>query len=251
VTKMPPQVDKILTGSRGGQNVTKVGYPVGSLHGLINLGLFNTENVNNPNLHGWFDAPKVPGTKIYKDTNGDGIVNLNDMVVIGNPHPKIIFGFNNQFSYRNISLSVLLSGMLGYQVMRRYFDVLLNTVARYNVSTLELHRWKSPQDPGNGFVPRAAVNNGAREWSNTWLSPGGHLWVKNVRLSYQLPEKIVQSIGLKKLGFYTSINNVALFTNYDGFNPEVSSSTNPLNMGIDSFVYPLSRLYTFGINFTF
>jgi hypothetical protein len=249
VIKMPEQIPKIFSGARTGTNITEVGEPVGSLYGFIALGLFNKENIDNPNLHKYVTKDRVLGAPIFKDINGDGVVNLEDKTVIGNPHPKITFGFSNQFSYKNISLSVLLSGMLGYQILRRYLDVLTNVQGRYNVSTLELHRWKSPSDPGAGFL--ASVPQQARLWKSSWLSPGGHMWVQNVTLGYDLPQHVLQPAGIKKLNLYVSINNLALLTNYAGFNPEVGSSESPLTAGIDTFIYPLSRLYTFGVNITF
>lgn len=251
VTKMPKQIEQIKAGGRGGTNITKEGYPVGSLYGAIRLGIFSKETINNPKWHPWQDAPKVIGTNAYKDLNGDGIVNFNDFTDIGSPHPTAIFGFSNQFSYKNFSLSVLFTGMFGYEVLQQYYDVVLNTVARYNVSTLELHRWKSPQEPGNGLAPRSEVNNGARQWMDDWLSPGGHVWIKNVRLNYNLPGNIVQTLGIQDMGFYVNINNLFRFDNYAGLNPEGSSSRNPLSSGRDTYVYPLSRLYTIGVKLTF
>lgn len=251
VTKMPEQIDKILTGGRGGMNVTKEGEEVGSLHGFIRLGLFSEETIDDPNLYGWRGRDKILGTNIFKDTNGDGFIDRSDMTVIGDPHPDVTFGFSNQFSYQNISLSFLLTGMLGYEVLQQYHDVDLNTVARYNVSKLELDRWRSPEQPGDGFAPRSEVNTGAREWMDDWLAPGDHLWVKNIRIAYNLPEHVVQSVGVKGLRLYISADNVARIDNYPGFNPEVSSSNDPLSSGRDSYVYPLSRQFTLGANFSF
>src|SRR5699024_9350755 len=62
VTKMPRQIDKILTGGRGGMNVTREGEEVGSLHGFIRLGLFDEETIEDPNLYGWRDEGKILGT---------------------------------------------------------------------------------------------------------------------------------------------------------------------------------------------
>lgn len=252
VTKMPDQIDKILVGSRGGTNVTMVGEEVGALYGLVRLGMFDETTVNDPNLYGFMGADKIPGTNIFKDLNGDGVLDRNnDMTVIGSPHPDVIFGFNNQFSWKNLSFSFLLTGMLGYEIMPTVRDVDFNQVARYNVNKLVINRWKSPENPGDGIVPRSEVNPGSREWMDDWLEPGDHLWIKNIRLSYNLPSRWIDPIGVKQLRFYLSVNNVARFDNYSGFNPEVGSTGNPLAPGLDDYVYPLSRFYTLGAQLTF
>ncbi len=174
----------------------------------------------------------------------------NDMTVIGSPHPDVIFGFNNQFSWKDLSFSFLLTGMVGYEIMPTVRDVDFNQVARYNVNKLVIDRWKSPEDPGNGIVPRSEVNPGSREWMDGWLEPGDHLWIKNVKLSYSLPSNLVQSLRITNLRLYLSINNLARFDNYSGFNPEVGSGGTSLALGLDDYVYPLSRFYTIGANLT-
>src|SRR5690606_32375988 len=132
---------------------------------LVRLGMFDETTVNDPNLYGFMGADKIPGTNIFKDLNGDGVLDRNnDMTVIGSPHPDVIFGFNNQFSWKNLSFSFLLTGMLGYEIMPTVRDVDFNQVARYNVNKLVINRWKSPENPGDGIVPRSEVNPGSREW---------------------------------------------------------------------------------------
>ncbi|MFH5832175.1 SusC/RagA family TonB-linked outer membrane protein [Halalkalibaculum sp. DA3122] len=252
VTKMPAQIDRLRFGGRGGTNVVQVGDEVGALWGLVRVGLFNEETANDPNTANFAGLPKVPGTNHYKDLNGDGVIDrTNDMTVIGDPTPDVILGFNNQLSYRNFSFSVLLSSMLGYQIMPTIRDVDLNQVARWNVSTLVLDRWQSPENPGNGFVPRSEVNANSREWMDDWLEPGDHLWIKNIKLSYSLPSQISQKIGTSQVRFIFTIDNVARFDNYSGFNPEVSASSDPVQPGIDSYVNPLARSYSLGINLKF
>ena len=251
VTKMPEQIDRILAGGRGGRNITVVGEEVGAFHGFDRIGIFDEETINNPNYYGWRGADPILGTNIFRDTNGDGFIDRDDMTVIGSPHPDVTLGFSNRLSYKGMSASILLTGMFGYQILPTLRDVDLNQVARWNVNKAVLGRWKSPDDPGDGFVPRSEVNPGSREWMDDWLEPGDHLWIKNVRLSYSLPNNIVGSLGgTKDVRLYVSIDNVARFDKYSGFNPEVGSG-NPLTPGWDDYVYPVSRTYTIGTNIRF
>jgi TonB-linked SusC/RagA family outer membrane protein len=253
VTHMPEQIDRIISGPLRGTNITTVGEEVGAFYGFVRLGLFDEETIDDPNLYGWQGDQKILGTNIFKDINGDGHIDYEDQIVIGSPHPDIIFGFNNQFTFKNISLSFLATGMLGYDIMRASNGVFYNNAARWNVSKELLNRWKSPEHPGNGQVPRTEYNLGNREGMDDWLEPGDHLWIKNVNLSYSLPDRLLQSIGkINGLRIYFTVKNLARFDKYSGFNPEVSQSGgNPLSIGVDNFVYPISRSYSLGVDLNF
>jgi TonB-dependent starch-binding outer membrane protein SusC len=250
VTHMPDQIQRIIVGSRTGTNITMVGEEVGAFYGFIRLGLFDEETANDPNTAVLeVLGEKIPGTNMFKDLTGNGIVNQDDKTVTGSPHPDVILGFNNEFAYRNFSLSILITSMLGYEIYPHIRDVDLNQGGRFNNHKWVLDRWKSPEEPGNGFVPRSEVSG--RQNMDDWLEPGDHLWIKNIRFSYSLPAEIVQSLGLNQVRFIFTADNVARFDNYSGMNPEVSSFTSPLRPGIDDYVNPISRAYSLGINLSF
>ncbi|MDX1638719.1 MAG: TonB-dependent receptor [Balneolaceae bacterium] len=251
VTNLPEQIDRITLGGRGGTNVIMEGEELGALWGLIRDGLFTVEEANDPNATTFPDIDAIPGTNNFRDLNGDGIIDrTNDMTVIGDPTPDIILGFNNEFSYKNFSLSVLLTSMLGYKIMPTIRDVDMNTVRRWNVSKRVLDRWKSPENPGSGFAPRSEVNSHSREWMDDWLEPGDHLWIKNVRVGYNIPADLATRIGVSQLRVTLTIDNLARIDNYSGFNPEVSTTDDPARPGIDDYVNPLSRAFSLGINLT-
>lgn len=246
VTSMPSQITKIIAGF----NITEVGRPVGSLYGYQIDGIFNAqEQLSDPKLVGWPGA-KALGAYVYRDMTGDGKIDAADQTEIGNPHPKTVFGFNNVFTYRNFSLSVLATGAFGYQILPEINEVLYNEKQRWNVSTRFLNRWRSPEDPGDGLIP-AVFYAGQHSASNIWVENGDHVWIKNITLGYSIPEKWIQRTKvISSLRFYVSLQNVAKFTNYTGWNPEVSyyGGDNPATFGVDNFSYPLSRTYTFGVS---
>lgn len=248
VTYLPEEISQIIST----WNITQVGLPVGSLRGYVIDGIFNTqEQLNDPNLHGWPGAKQL-GAYIYRDVDGDGSISGLDRDHIGNPHPKTILGFNNVFNYKNFSLSILTTGgAFGYQIIPQLNEVLYNEKGRWNVSTEFLNRWRSVEDPGDGLIP-AIHYPGQHAASNLWLEDGDHIWIKNVSMGYQVPVSALDNVFISSLRFNFSIQNLAKFTSYSGWNPQVSNfGNNPQRLGVDDFSYPINRTYTLGVNINF
>src|SRR5699024_5221883 len=153
------------------------------------------KQLNNPNLFGWQPSAKAPGAFIFKDINGDGKIDAQDRTIIGNPHPNLIFGFDNVFKYKNLSLSILLTGAFGYQIGSRRLGWLYNEKGRWNVSTKFLHRWRSFDDPGNGIIP-AIFYSGQHAFNNVLVESGNHIWVKNITLGYTIPHHLLNQLKL-------------------------------------------------------
>lgn len=247
VTYLPEEISQIIST----WNITQVGLPVGSLRGYVIDGIFNTQaQLDDPNLFGWAGAKEL-GAYIYRDIDGDGSISGLDRDHIGNPHPKVILGFNNVFNYKNLSLSILTTGAFGYQIIPQLNEVLYNEKGRWNVSTEFLNRWKSTDDPGNGLIP-AIHYPGQHAASNLWLEDGDHIWIKNVSFGYQVPDSALDNIFISSLRFNFSVQNLAKFTKYSGWNPQVSNfGNNPQRLGVDDFSYPINRTYTLGVNINF
>jgi len=247
VTSMPEQITRII----GNDNVTQVGSPVGSIYGWQIDGIFNTRaQLDDPNLYGYPGA-KDFGGYIYRDVNEDGIINAQDETILGNPHPRTVLGFNNQFAYKNISISVLMTGSFGYQIMNSLYQATYNEVGRWNVDEAFLTRWKSPEDPGAGRIP-AIYFPGQHFGSNVYVEKGDHLWIKNVTLGYTLPATLLdQTEFISNVRFSLSAQNLFRFTKYTGFNPEVSQNGGtPTGIGVDNFAYPVPRTITIGASIT-
>lgn len=247
VTYMPEEISKITARN----NVTQVGYAVGSLYGYVIDGIYNTqEQLDDPNLYAWPNAKKL-GAYIYRDVNEDGKIDGSDKDVLGNPHPKIQLGFNNVFNYKDFSLSILATGAFGYDILPQGNEVLYNEKGRWNVSTQFLERW-TPDDPGAGLVP-AIFYPGQHAASSLWIESGNHIWIKNVTLGYNVPKTILNKTKvIAGLRLYCSVQNALKITNYSGPNPQVSrNGSNPQQLGVDEFSYPVNRTVSFGANIKF
>ena len=244
VTYIPPQISKITST----YNVTQVGDPVGALYGYKIDGIFNTQKqLDDPKLAAWTGARGL-GAFIFEDINGDGEIDARDKTVIGNPHPRLVLGLNNVLTYKNLTLSVLATGAFGFKILPEKNEWLYNEKGRWNVSTEFLHGWKSQDDPGKGIIP-AIYYPGQHTASSAWIESGNYVWIKNVTLGYKIPSLLLNKTKIiSDLRVYLSVRNALRFTNYTGWNPEVSTygGTNAQTFGVDNFSYPIARTYTIG-----
>jgi hypothetical protein len=88
---------------------------------------------------------------------------------------------------------------------------------------------------------------------NSWaVEDGSFLRISNVTLGYNLSPGILQKFKLKKFRVYATANNLAVFTNYSGYDPDVNTRrATPITPGVDYSAYPRSRAYIVGVNLTF
>ena len=116
-----------------------------------------------------------------------------------------------------------------------------------------LNRWKSEDNPGSGMnVLANRVSKGQNCTTSTWhVEDGAYLRSKNISLGYTLAENWLKKVYLKSARVYCSIQNPFTFTNYEGYNPEVSNRSAATTNGEDYGVYPLARTTSIGVNLTF
>jgi hypothetical protein len=255
VLKLGPEGAPIISTN----HITQIGQPMGMFYGYINDGVF----MNQAEL----DAGPIwaPGTSDrshvgdvrFKDVDGpdgvpDGVVNTYDMTIMGSPYPKIYYGMTNSFAYKNFELSFSLTGSYGNKVFNTS-DNQLYTRARYKQYADVKDYWKSEADPGDGISPRPnnLPTGGVRQKSSRYLDDGSYLKINNINLGYTFPNKIVSQLRLSGLRVYATSTNPFIFTKYRDFNPEVSSSTNPLTPGQMNYNYPIAKNLIFGINISF
>lgn len=255
VLKLGPEGDPILSaGAAGNRHITMIGHEIGSYYGYVVEGVYqNQAEIDNAPVDLMAPAPR-PGDFKFKDVNGDGVIDASDRTITGSYHPDFTYGITNRFSYKNFDLSVFLQGVQGRQVLNLTARHLLNGEANFNSYAALNDRWISESEPGNGEHPRADRNSNAHGNNNRESSyqvqDGSYLKIKNVNLGYTLPQdKFGKYVSRARV--YVSASNLAIFTKYIGFNPEVSLQTNSLTPGEDYGAYPLSRTIQFGIDLSF
>lgn len=219
------------------------GLPINVFYGYVTDGLFQTrEEVAG---HAFQEASTAPGDIRFRDLNNDGVINENDRTVIGNPNPNWLFSMVNNFSWKGLELSVYLQGVSGNDIFNANDITNEGMASAHNQTTSTRYRWH-----GYGTstkMPRAVFgdpNHNARI-SDRFVEDGSYLRIKNIMLSYTLPERWMRKISIKNARIYFSCENVATFTKYSGFDPEVAIN------GIDDNRYPISRTFNVGLNFNF
>lgn len=183
------------------------------------------------------------GNLVYDDINGDKAITADDRTKIGDPNPDFIAGITNNFSFKNIDLSVFLHSIYGNDVFNGTLIYLESGSGEDNQTTNMVNRWKKPGDITD--YPKV----GDTYKSSRFIENGSFLRIKNITLGYTLPKNTAKKIRLKSARFYISGQNLYTFTPYTGMDPEVNYySVDNIVMGTDFFTYPQSRTFLFGIN---
>ena len=251
VLALGPTGDAIRSGSGVGEtNITVLGEPLGNFYGYQQIGVFRNQAELDAFPH---FADSRPGDVKFADINNDGVINANDRTLIGNNQPDFIYGINNTITYGGFDLSVSAQGVQGGQILNLSRRFIENLEGNQNQLTTVLDRWQSPEQPGNGIVPRANTrstgNNNAI--SSRWIESASYFRIRNITLGYRLPSSLSERIKIQNARIYAGVQNAFTFTKYLGYNPEVSGYENALTGGVDYGSYPLARTYTVGLNFSF
>jgi len=228
------------------------GKPFSQFYGWVTDGIFQTEEEVLQSL-GSQPAAR-PGDYKFVDINKDGVIDPDDRTIIGSALPDLIYGLNNQISYKNFELSIFLQGVYGGDIFNVNKQALATLGGTANQLKAAVNRWRSPENPGDGFYSRANYNdyNMNSRFSDRWIEDGSYLRVKNLTFAYNFSPKLLRHLGLKSTRLYVQGNNLFTITNYSGFDPEVSfSNGDPLMQGLDWSVYPISKTYTVGVNLSF
>jgi TonB-linked SusC/RagA family outer membrane protein len=233
-----------------GSSITRAGAPLGAFYGYKVAGIFqNDDEVANAPTQ---EPGTRPGDLRFVDTNGDGKINDDDRVIIGNPNPTAIAGVTNNFSFKGLELSVFFQGSFGNDIYNQNRTVTEGMNNALNQTTRVLDRW-TPNNP-NTDVPRAVLGDPSNNnrFSDRFLEDGSYVRLKNVTLAYNFPTTLVQRAKLSNLRLYVTGQNLITWTDYSGYDPEVSADPfSTTSIGRDFGVYPQARTYTVGLNATF
>ena len=277
--------------------IVRVGDPIGLVYGWMSDGYYTTadfesydaatnkyilkEGVPTTALLGGRIGIR-PGTMKLKDLNGDGVVDTNDITVIGDTNPKFQGGFGFNGTVYDFDYNVNFTYKVGNDI---YNANKIQTSSRYRAGSYPNMRNDMNQansysymNPETGqlltsledlaYWNEGGNGNGAKAmWSpfstgdavvvpTDWaLDDASFLRLQSVTIGYTLPSKLTKKFGVQRLRAYVTGSNLFVITNYPGYDPEVSSyvrnsSWSGLTPGIDFSSYPKSRAWTFGVNVT-
>lgn len=194
-------------------------------------------------------APR-PGDIKFKDLNSDGKIDDNDKIVISNSNPKHYGGFSNNFTYKNLDLSVLFNWSYGNEVLNLGRSRLEGGQSPFGnlTETYWTNRWLV-ENPSNEY-PRLS-GQGKLDVSSYYTEDASFLRLRNVTLGYNLNNvSVLKKAGISGLRMYVTGVNLYTWTNYSGFDPEINSYS-ALLPGVDNISYPRERSFIFGLNIKF
>ena len=215
----------------------------------------NSWEVNND---GEGNKTMLPGDLIYKDINGDQVINNYDVRPIGYPrntNPILNFGFTLSGQYKNFDLKMDFSGAAMYSYnqgweMRWPYQNTGNLLKQFYED-----RWhrEDPFDLNSKWIPskypalryNTGWHSNYNKNSTFWLTNAHYLRLRTLEVGYSLPQRVITKIGMDKVRFYINTYNLISFDNLKklGVEPEV--------MEENGLQYPQNRLVNIGVNLSF
>lgn len=168
--------------------------------------------------------------------------------------PKFTGGFSNNLSYKAFTFSAFFNFVYGnwvYNDSRFFFDS-DGLYESYNAMVLRdgWNRWEKPGDIATHPRPNAGGNKDSNQPSSRFLEDGSYVRLRNIRLGYALPARLLGKSGTSRISVFISGDNLWTGTKFSGPDPEVSLTQVGLSSGVSSLRYPISKKYLVGINFS-
>ena len=233
----------------GGDQRLIPGQPMGVYFGYVCDGIFQDkiEVANHAT-----QAGAAPGRLIYRDINGNGVIDDNDRCIIGDPNPDLSMGINLAFKYKAFALDMFFAGDFGFEIQnhmkRQLYSMNYGNLATNRGADI-LNAW-TPTNTNTGSPALSLTDdNNESRFSTYYVEDGSYMKMKYLKLSYSLPRNIIGKIGASNLDVYGQVENVFTITGYSGLDPELL----PGEYGacIDNGAYPRPRTFTVGLNLQF
>ncbi|MCQ4035041.1 SusC/RagA family TonB-linked outer membrane protein [Kaistella montana] len=220
----------------------QAGEAVGSYYGYQVAGVFQTDaeaaaSGQTDAKAGWFK---------FADLDGNGIIDVRDKTFLGSPIPDGTYGFGFTLNVHSIDFAIDFQGVFGNEIYN------YNREQRYGNESWDLdmynNRWH-----GEGTSNTNAMitsNQSVILPSSFYVEDGSYFRIRNIQIGYNLPKNVAEALSVKKLRLYLSAQNPWTSFKYNGFSPEILN-TDRVQMGIDNNIYPISAIYTMGMNLTF
>ena len=233
-----------------GAYATYVGEEVGKFYGWVYEGIARTQaDLDN---HALQPGANV-GDCLYKDVNGDGVIDAQDQTVLGSGLPKISFGLSAHLEYKNFDLSISTFGALNYHVSDDIYNSLNSCYGYGNkeVGMLSANQWEGGTYTSN--VPRTyAANNATLAWNDLFserkIQNAAYWKIANVELGYNFPDKWFGGY-VSGVRAYVSAQNLYTFTGYHGYNVDYAGGT--FTPGYNFCSFPTPRTFMGGILLSF
>ncbi len=235
------------------------GEPINSFFGHEFGGIYQEEEFDtNGNLingldYTWFGRGNPrPGDIKFTDQNNDEVINEDDMVVIGNPNPEWLYGFNLDLEYKGWDFSMLFQGTgTAKSLINRY----TGNFGHSGLREYWLNGWTAENRSNTIpaiFVDREGFSGGTIDakgglaQTSNWIIDRQYLRLKNIVIGYSLPNKLLDRYSIDRLRIYVSGQNLWTNSNLDDMDPERNAFANHF-----AGTMPQSRVITLGLNINF
>ncbi|MBC7888483.1 MAG: TonB-dependent receptor [Ferruginibacter sp.] len=265
-----------------------VGRTIGLMYGYVTDGMYTVEDFDSydpvartyklkagvpmGNLGG---ISLRPGVLKLKDLNNDGKITAeDDRTIIGNALPKATGGFGLNTTYKNFDLSAFFNWVYGneiYNTGKISFNMNYRTTYGNMLNTMNYDsRFHYINEAGalvTDLKELAALNPDPKIWTPFSMGPqapwfhswavedGSFLRLNTLSVGYSLPKHLIKNVFMTNARIYATVYNAFVWTNYSGYDPEVSTTRNSgysqLTPGVDYSAFPKSRNYTVGVNVNF
>jgi TonB-linked SusC/RagA family outer membrane protein len=225
--------------------IVKPGESLGSIYGYNFLGIWQQDEAAEALKFG-----NVPGDSKYEDLDGNNIIDGGDQKIIGKGLPDFTWGLNNSFAYKNFDLNIMIEGVQGRDIINLGYAGAGVAVGDARAITLEDAKNTWTESNTNTIWPKVGSSSNTDHInSSKWLQNGSYVKLRNISLAYSIPK---EKLKVGDLRIVLSGQNLITFTDYKGFDPEVSSTgKSDIDQGLDLGSYPTAKSYTLGLTLNF
>lgn len=226
--------------------INKDGLPYNSFYLWDWIGIFqNQEEITKSARH---PTGTKPGDLKFRDVNNDGIINSDDRVIFDGAYPKYNYSFNLNLGYKNFDFSAFIYGVEGQkQYVQRW------GLEPFTQGTAPTTDWRNAWTPENKSNTLPAlyiwtygpITNSA---STFFLRDASFLRIKNIQVGYNVPAYLTKKNGVSEARFYFSGDNLFVFTDYIGLDPERTPAVGQNTALVN---YPQNRILSFGARIKF
>ncbi len=226
-------------------SILKVGSSLGEFTGYQFLGTWKSHEAAQAAVFG-----SKPGDAKYTDVNGDGVINQDDYLPIGNGIPKMTWGFINDFNYGNFTLSFMFAGQTGAQIFSQTIAYTWGQAPGTRNATLqEATQMWTPQNETN--VPAFSTTGSWPTNSSRFVYNADFVKLKNLSLNYSIPQSVLGNAKIRSIDVYISGQNLITITKYPGYDPELTNAQSAMTQGVEMGVIPNPRTFTIGFRVGF
>jgi len=220
-----------------------IGQPVGVIYDYSKVGIWQEDEIASGANKGWDDAAQAGDLKLA-DLNGDGKISDADRSVLGQTAPKWTAGLTNTFTYKDFTLNIFINTVQGALRNNPQIGGASDEMGRRSTPAA-LGYW-TPENKSNEW---RSLGNHSNVHGYGFPSSASFTRLKDVTLSYTMPQQVASKLGVGGLTVYASGRNLYTWTNWLGWDPEARDITR--GSADDNLNYPMVRTYVLGVNLNF